>query len=160
MEAADLGDDFTSLEEQEDLEIEAAKFMDTEKLQQLGVDLDFPDVATPFAVGDSIFGRLATRPKHTSTRSACTGDVSSTVLHSVCTTASFGKFSSSTISVYASASMGIGAELLNSLIMYVCSPAVSLQEIKGPRCDGCRQSSTIQTNQVADVILLPVFVIC
>ena len=50
MEAVGLGDDFTSLDEDEDLAIEAAKVivhMDTEKLQLLGVDLDFPEVASP-----------------------------------------------------------------------------------------------------------------
>ena len=42
MEAAGLGDDSTSLKEDEDLAIETAKVTvhrDTEKLRQLGVDL-------------------------------------------------------------------------------------------------------------------------
>ena len=43
MEAAGLDDDFTSLEEGEDLAIEAAKVI---VLRQLGVDFHFPEVAS------------------------------------------------------------------------------------------------------------------
>ena len=88
------------------------------------------DVRTcPFAVGASILGSLATRPQYTSAGSACTGDVTSACLHLVGTAGTFGKFSSSTILWYASASIGIVGDVLNCSIRYVCSPVTSLQEM-------------------------------
>ena len=79
-----LGDNFTSLEEVEDLAIEAVKIIlhrDTEKPRQLGVDLDIPEVATSRLLVSRwvprFWGAWRHEQKHTSAGSACTVDVTS-----------------------------------------------------------------------------------
>ena len=84
MEAAGLSDDAISLEEDEDLALETAKIIvcgDTAKLRQLGVDLEFLELATSgFALSRWVprFWGVWQHEQNTSAGSAGTSDVAST----------------------------------------------------------------------------------
>ena len=109
MEAAGQGVDGFSLEEDEDLAIEAARAIvsgDAAKLRQLGVDLEFPG-----------------------TGGTGTGDVAPACCAQLTRPRALGKFLSWTILESVSVLIGIGARILSCSIRYVFSPAVSLQEI-------------------------------
>ena len=144
---------FTSLEEVEDLAIEAVKIIlhrDTEKPRQLGVDLDIPEVATSGLLLSQWVPRFwrawRHEQKHTSAGSACTVDV---------TSASRTQFAWRDVRQilivgnvgYDFASIGIGAEILNcsSSDVFPCKKLISHGAMGA---------------EVAVVIFFPVFLIC